>query len=279
MFIKNDIRQINRDLALIKSEDTNSKLTTQTFDKDVCELCCNINAVLDERRRIAVECETSNAEFKRAITNISHDMRTPLTSALGYVQMLQAEDLPDEKRAEYIGIVESRLKSLSSLMNSLFEFARIIEGDAEPDIQKVNVANTVRDALSEFYAELTAKGFAVEVDIPDNAYCLCDERSLRRILQNLLKNTCAHGKELLRVSVRAGISESVIEIANKADLSGVDVAKIFERFYTADASRSVGNTGLGLAIAKELTERMGGSITATTDSENGDTLTVRVKLN
>jgi len=277
MFIKNDIRQINRDLDLIKNEDTNAKLTTQTFDKDICELCNNINSVLDERRRIAVECEKSNAEFKRAITNISHDMRTPLTSALGYIQMLADENLPDEKRAEYIGIVESRLKSLSALMNNLFEFAKIIENNAEPELQKVNIANTVRDALSEFYGELTAKGFAVETDIPDNTYCLCDEQSLRRILQNLLKNTCVHGKEILRVSVRADISKSVIEIANKADLSGVDVAKMFERFYTADASRSAGNTGLGLAIAKELTERMGGIITATA-AEKGDMLVVRVKI-
>ena len=274
MFIKKDIRQLNRALDLIKNEDTNTKLTTQTFDKDVCELCNNINAILDERRKVITECDRTNNEFKRTITNISHDMRTPLTSAIGYLQMLQGEDVPPEKQAEYIGIIESRLQSLSTLMNSLFEYARVIEGDFEKqsDIQKVNVCNVLRDTLSEFYGEFESKGFKVDVDIPDEPVnYLCDPAMLRRVLQNLLKNVCTHGREYLRVT----LNDNIIEIANKSDLSEIDTDKIFERFYTADLSRTGKNTGLGLAIAKELTVRMGGEITARVE---GELLVMQVNL-
>ncbi|MDR2532941.1 MAG: HAMP domain-containing histidine kinase [Oscillospiraceae bacterium] len=271
--IKKDIRQINQTLDLIKNEDTNTKLTTQTFDKEVCVLCNNINAILDERRKVITECERTNNEFKRAITNISHDMRTPLTSALGYLQMLQDKDIAPEKQAEYIDIIESRLQSLSALMNSLFEYARVIEGKEQIDVQKVNVCNVLRDVLSEFYADLENKGFKVDVNIPDESVnYFCYPAMLRRVLQNLLKNVCTHGREYLRVTLR----DNVIEIANKADLSEVDVDKIFERFYTADLSRTGKNTGLGLAIARELTVRMGGEITARVE---GELLIVKFKLN
>ena len=269
--IKKDIRQINKTLELIKNEDTNTKLTTQTFDKNVCELCNNINDILEESRKTKVECERSNAEFKRAITNISHDMRTPLTSAIGYLQMLQSENINTEKQAEYIGIVESRLQSLSTLMGSLFEFAKIIEGNVELNIQKVNICNVLRDCLSESYSELENKGFSVDVNIPDEPVIwACDVNAIRRVLQNLLKNVCVHGLDYLRVS----LLNDTIEIANKT-VGEVDTERIFERFYTSDLSRTSKNTGLGLAIAKELTTQTGGVIAA---NKEGELLSMRIHM-
>jgi len=157
------------------------------------------------------------------------------------------------------------------LMNSLFEFTRVIEGNITYNIQRVNVCDILRDALSASYAELEAKGFSVDADIPDTpVFCQCDKDALRRVLQNLLKNVWVHGKEFLRVRVHG----SEIEIANRADcLDELDAARIFDRFYTADASRTGQNTGLGLAIASELISRMGGRITAKVD---GDMLGVRI---
>jgi signal transduction histidine kinase len=264
MFLKNELRQINKTLDLIKNEDTNTKLTTQTFNQDVCELCNNINGILDENRRVKVECERSNTEFKRAITNISHDMRTPLTSAIGYLQMLQGENVPAEKQAEYINIVESRLQSLSVLMNALFDFAQIIEGSKEELVPiKLNLCNVLRETMAEFYGELESRDFTVELDIPDEpVFVMCDESAIKRVLANLLKNVCVHGQDFLRVVLR----DDAIEIANKT-CGEVDTERIFERFYTADASRTGKNTGLGLAIARELTERMGGEISARVEGE------------
>lgn len=141
------------------------------------------------------------------------------------------------------------------------------------DIQKVNVCDALRDVLSASYSELEAKNFAVKADIPDApVFCLCDENALRRVLQNLFKNVHIHGKKVLRVQ----LDGTTIEIANRTDgLHELDTERIFERFYTADASRTSKNTGLGLAIAKELVARTGGQIAAKVEE---DMLVIRVEF-
>ena len=265
VLMKRDIRQLGMKLSDIAHIDTNARLLTNTFDKSISGLIQSINAMLKKNRRDHFEARRTEAELKRAITNISHDLRTPLTAARGYLQMLESADPDAETRARYIAIIRGRLDSLSVLMSNLFEFARIIEGNTTFDLQEINIGNALRDALSEAYRELEYKGFTVDADIPDApVICRCDPDALQRVLQNLLKNVCVHGKQYLRVR----LTDNRIEIANKAEgLDQIDVSHMFERFYTSDASRNNQNTGLGLAIAKELTERMGGKLTADRDKD------------
>lgn len=271
--LKCDIRQLGKNLGGISHTDTNVRLTTDTFDTNIAALAKNINTMLERSRHDLFEKIRAEADLKRAITNISHDLRTPLTSARGYLQMLESGALDAETQARYLEIVGGRLEALAALMNSLFEFTRIIEGNTVFDIQKINVCDVLRDVLSASYSELEAKCFSVEADIPDiPVFCLCDEDALRRVLQNLLKNVHIHGKEVLRVQ----FDGTAIEIANRADgLRELDTERIFERFYIADASRTSKNTGLGLAIAKELVVRMGGQIAANVEE---DMLVIRVAL-
>ena len=271
--LKQDIRQLSNKLSDIAHIDTNARLATHTFDKSVSRLIQSINAMLKKNRMDHIAAKRTEAELKRAITNISHDLRTPLTAARGYLQMLESSDLDPVTRARYVEIIGGRLENLSALMGNLFEFAQVIEGNTVFEIQAVNISNALRDALSESYRELEHKGFRVEIDIPEApVLCRCDPDALRRVLQNLLKNVCVHGRGELRVRLREG----VIEIANRADgLERMDVAQLFERFYTSDASRSNQNTGLGLAIARELTERMGGALLAEKDE---DMLVMRLVL-
>jgi len=229
--------------------------------------------MLKRNRQDHFDAQRTEAELKRAITNISHDLRTPLTAARGYLQMLESSEINEETKAHYIETIRGRLDSLAALMSDLFEFARIIEGTTKFDIQKINVGNALRDALSEAYGELERRGFAVEVEIPDAPVnCYCDKDALRRVLQNLLKNVYTHGKDQLRVR----LINNTIEIFNKADgLNKIDTEQMFERFYTSDASRNNKNTGLGLAIAKELTEQMNGQLLA---SKEDGMLVMRVVL-
>ena len=272
--IKRDLRRMCRKLNDIIDSDTNARLTTDTFDKDIAALAGSINAMLERNRRDLFEKVRAETELKRAVTNISHDLRTPLTSASGYLQMLESGDLDSETRARYLEIIKGRLETLSALMNSLFEFSRVIEGSIEFTIEQVNVCNVLRDTLSESYTEFENNGFTVDIKIPDTPEMyLCDEDAFRRVLQNLIKNVYVHGRDYL--SVR--LDDGVIEITNKADgLVGLDTDGIFERFYTADASRTSKNTGIGLAIAKELTTRMGGHIAASV--ENDELFSIQVTL-
>gem|GEM_PF-191796 len=287
--LRRDVRKVSMKLRLITDTETNAQVATATFDKSIITLADGINTMLERNKRVLYEKVRVEADLKRAITNISHDLRTPLTSALGYLQMLEVPGIDDVTRARYLETIRGRLEALASLMNSLFDFAQIIEGKTGFDVQKVNASNALRDALSENYTELEKKGFAVDIDIPEKqVLCYCDEDALRRILLNLLNNAHIYGVEFLCVSIIEGklphsavgqtehspkthsgaagpvaAKYCIIKISNKVKgLGELEIERLFDRFYTADASRTSKNTGLGLAIAKELAERMGGYISA-----------------
>ena len=260
---KKDIRQLGNNLKKIISIDTNAQLRTNTFDKDITALIENINGLLNKSRHDFLESLRSETELKQALTNISHDLRTPLTSAKGYLQMLMKGQLDDKDASRYLAIIQGRMDALTDLLDSLFAFSRAVEGNI--NICRVNVCNVLRDVLSSNYIELINKGLDVKSIIPDSpVYLKCDENALVRIIQNLIKNACVHGKTRLWVRLVDG----KIEIANNVELSGeIDMHRIFERFYTVDTSRSNKRTGLGLAIAKELTEHMNGRISASMEND------------
>jgi len=256
ILLKKDMRQLSSKLNEITKTDTNAHLCTNTFDKDIVILSESMNQLLEKHRHIYLEINNAQSVLKRAITNISHDLRTPLTSVKGYLQMVESGEFDSETNMRYIAVIRGRLDTLSVLMDNLFAFSRAVEGDIT--LKPVNIGYVLRDTLAVSFAEIEGRRFTVETAIPDTpVYRMCDEDALRRVLQNLISNALLHGKDYLRVR----LSNGVIEIANKADdIEQIDGQSIFERFYTSDASRSNKRTGLGLAIAKELTEKMGGSI-------------------
>ena len=256
--IKRDLRKIGQKLDVITHIDTNTGLTTDTFDKDIAALIAGINRMLQNNRHGYLEVARIEAALKRTITNVSHDLRTPLTSAKGYLQMAEKSPADPQALSRYHAIIRGRLDELTTLMGSLFAFSRAVEGNMTPSC--VNVGNMLRDTLVGHFAALEERGFEVVDDIPDApAYWMCDEEALQRIVQNLITNAVVHGKDYLRV----GLQGDTIEIANKVDdIQTLDVDNLFERFYTSDTSRTGKRTGLGLAIVKELTEKMGGSVTA-----------------
>ncbi|MCL1794603.1 MAG: HAMP domain-containing histidine kinase, partial [Oscillospiraceae bacterium] len=209
--------------------------------------------------------EKSNRKFRQAITNISHDLRTPLTSAIGYIQMIKSGNTPDDKKREYLDIIENRLKSLANLMNNLFEYTQIVEGKISQNIEKVNICNVLRDTISDYYGDFMSKNFTVETDIPDlPVYILYDTNYFRRAVQNLIQNVLAHGIEYFKLTVDG---KNII-FQNKVLNAGViEADRLFERFYTADLSRNSNTTGLGLAIVKEIIQNMGGNVNASVEND------------
>jgi len=263
--IKKDLRKMGKKLMKIThlQNNTNALLTTDTFDKDISVLVQGINVMLKNNRQGYLDVQQMEATLKRAITNISHDLRTPLTSAKGYLQMAESEELDENTRQRYLSIIRGRLDALTVLMDSLFVFSQAVEGNIT--LQRVNVGNILRDTLVGCFAELESKGFIVETNISDTPiYWNCDEEALKRVLQNLINNAVVHGKDYLHVKLNQSpeaTTKGIIQITNNTE-NPIDITNIFERFYTADTSRTNKRTGLGLAIVKELIEKMGGSITA-----------------
>jgi len=272
--LKKDVRGIKASLQKIKSIDTNMRLTTSTFDTDVASLANALNEILDQQKVILVENERMNREFRQGITNISHDLRTPLTSASGYIGLIKSDKVAETKKLEYLNIVESRLKSLANLMSELFDYMQMVEGKVEFELEAVDICHLVREEVVSFYDALVQGSFKVAVDIPEQPLQLITNRAqLQRVIQNLIGNVLKHGVEYFSVNVS---TTGVMTFTNKvAAVEGFDVERIFDRFYTADTSRHRQKTGLGLAITKLLVEKMGGEIRAELD---GDMLSIAVTV-
>jgi signal transduction histidine kinase len=271
LLTKRDIRQIKKKLDEIMVTETNAHLTSGTFDRGIVALTESINGLLKKTRQDYLKMIQTEADLKRAITNISHDLRTPLTSANGYLQMIEEEQLDPVSKAHYSEIVRGRLDALTELLDSLFAFSCALEGNMT--IESVDISHLLRETLLNNYLDLEGKGFTVESQIPKTpVYHLCDQEALERVIQNLIKNAHVHGKNFLSVKLEDGVIEVANEVNNPDE---IDTLAIFQRFYTADAARTNKRTGLGLAIVKELVEKMGGSITA---EKVGRMLVVRVHL-
>ncbi|QVK20105.1 HAMP domain-containing histidine kinase [Mycoplasmatota bacterium] len=258
--MKNDIQSLNKSLRYIQENETNQLLTTTTFYKDICSLSSTMNEILEEKMKIRISSNKSNREFRQAVTNISHDLRTPLTSAIGYIQMIQSDKTEEYKKDEYLKIIEYRLKTLSNLTNDLLEYSSLIERNVPMHFEQININNLLRDTVSTFYDEFIDKNYKVSINIPfDSLYFMGDVVSFKRIFMNLIQNTLKYGTEIFDVSLDQ--KKKTILFRNRiANAKGFDVEPLLNRFYTSDKSRSDKSTGLGLTIVKELITSMGGTI-------------------
>ncbi len=273
--MKKDIQYLDKSLNYIYENNTNQQLTTNTFYKDISNLSNTMNKILDKYVQIRISNIKSNREFQQVITNISHDLRTPLTSAIGYTQMIQSDKTDEQKKREYIRIIEYRLKVLSNLTNNLLEYSRLIEEATPLKNEKINLNNLLLDTVSTFYDQFREKDYKVNLNISNEVlYFIGDVSLFERIFMNLIQNALLYGTEVFAVSLDA--DSGILEFRNKiTDPEEVEVENILERFYTADKSRSNKSVGLGLAIVKELVTKMKGHIVA---SMTGDFLCIKIDL-
>lgn len=272
--LRGDIRTIKESIREIKAKDTNMRLVTSTFNSEIVDLANEINELIDNQKQNQLEVRRANQEFRQGITNISHDLRTPLTSATGYIGLIKSDKVTNDKKMEYLNIVESRLNSLSTLMTSLFDYTQLIEGKAEFKIEKINLNKLLTEEIASFYHSLTQAGFEVDIKIPEQpVFIYVDEFQLKRVIQNLISNTVKHGTQLFKLEVA---KDGSIYFINKIPRTEtIEVDRLFERFYIADYARTSQKTGLGLTIVKTILEKMNGSITA---QLKNDLLIMTVKL-
>lgn len=230
-------------------------------------------ALLSEVNALLKEEETERASFRRReralreqIANISHDLRTPLTSILGYLQLVKEENLTEQQRQTYLEVVESRARVLQGLIVSFYDLSRLEAGEYPLAQERVDLREVVSELLAAFYGDLEAK-FEVTVDIPEDLPCVRgDRQALSRVYTNLIRNALEHGSGTLSVTARQKPDGVETRFTNGgADWSDEALPHVFDRFYTSDQTRSGRNSGLGLAIVKALCHQMGGVARAERD--------------
>ena len=269
--LKKSAREIGDKFADILKTDTNTLVDISSRDKDMCELADSINKQLKILRKEHLQYHQGNTELKNAITNISHDLRTPLTAIAGNLYMIGKTDELSEIR-EYVGAIEERTEAMKQLTEELFRYSMIVSNESKEDTEEVFVNQVLAESISSFYPVLTEKGITPQIHITDTRIVRNVNRSeLARVFSNLLNNAVKYSDGDLEITL-SDLGE--ITFANTAkELSTVEVEQLFDRFYTVEAAHH--STGLGLSIARTLVKRMGGTITA--DYDNGR-FTIRIML-
>lgn len=237
--------------------DTNVQVSISSRDETIRTLARAINIQLSELRKIKRQYENGDQELKDAITNISHDLRTPLTAIWGYLDLLEKKDLPeDEKR--YIKQIRNRSEALKQLTEELFRYS-VISSTPEMSYENVDMRRVIEETLISFEGALQEANIIPNVQLPVSPiWRRLDSTALTRIFSNIINNAIKYTDGDFSVVLDENGSVTFSNAAK--ELNTVEVGKLFDRFYTVDSARK--STGLGLSIAKLLTERMQGSIKA-----------------
>lgn len=250
--------EISAALGEIRAQGSNNIIGISCRDRHMRALTASLNTELKELRALRHRYEQGDMELKNAVTGVSHDLRTPLTAIAGYIDLLEKETDP-EKQARYIAIIKNRTEALTKLSEELFDYSLSAAAEQELEIKPLSVSRALEESLAAFYQAFSSRGIVPEVSMPEEqVICLADSDALGRVLSNILNNAAKYSDGDLFVSL-SNDGELCFENSAKG-LDSVQTEKLFDRFYTVKNAR--GSTGLGLSIAKTLTERMGGRIDA-----------------
>ena len=261
-YYRRQIKNVKSQISFLNQHETNMLITSDQKSGCVAELTDELNTLIEQTAALRKEIADNESHLKDTIINLSHDIRTPLTSMDGYFQLLLKSDDPEE-RQQYAAVISDRLSSLKEMLDELFTYAKLTNKAYEVELSPCAVNEILLSVLFSFYKDIKQRGIEPRVNVPEqDIFIQGNEPALRRIFQNILKNCIEHGNNQL--SVRLINSADMVQIYFENDYQTqepIDANKVFDRFYKVDGARSKTSTGLGLSIAKELVERLNGSIT------------------
>ncbi len=255
--IRKSADEISESLTERLSEDTNTLIDISSKDSHMRHLASSINQELKTLRSQRHKFQQGDWELKEAVTNISHDLRTPLTAIYGYLSLLEQEDV-SENAERYLRIIKERTDTLHSLTEELFNYSLVTSSD-DLTLEEVVLNSQLEETISAYYASLKGCGITPEITLPDKKVVrTLNKKSLSRIFGNIISNCIKYSTGDLKITLT---EQGEITFSNYAPgLDEVQVGQLFERFYTVENAKN--STGLGLSIAKALTEQTGGKITA-----------------
>lgn len=270
--LKKEVNRITKEMKKIKANSSNTLLHTEKASFLFLEEIKEINLLIEENRKNRIDYEKKKENLQNMMTNISHDLRTPLTSALGYLDMVIHSDLKEVEKEKALQIVFERLKRLEELIEEFFELSKM---NPHYELEDVNIISILEECIAHYYEDYKRENREVIFKNTQSKMILSSNKMmLSRIFDNLISNALKHSEDNLTIEVKQN-KKAMITFVNKFHSEALEIDKIFDQFYTIDISRTNGNTGLGLAIAKEFTEALGGMITA---SKVGDKLEIKIEF-
>ena len=275
------LRQISQKLSEILEHDTDEKVMMFTDNKALQELCAQINRLLLDRQKIKADYRKKEISYKKMLSNISHDIKTPLTVILGYLEMMRLADGENEELRK----VEAKANQVMELINQFFTLAKLEAGDMDIAVGKINISKLCRESMLGYYDILQGRDFTVELSIPEkDIFAQGEVRAVDRILNNLISNAVRYGSDgkYIGLALREDERYVYIDITDKG--KGIEKAfarNVFDRLYTLEDSRNreIQGNGLGLTIAKNLAMQLGGDILLESEPHMKTTFTVKLKKN
>lgn len=263
LVLRHSLREAAEELDEKLRTDTNTLISISNGDRAMQSLVTHINRQLQAPRRERLRLHSGNAELTAAVTNISHDLRTPLTALCGYLDLLEQEP-QTEAAARHLAVIRERTDAMRALTEELFRYSVLTATADELHTEPVCLNDVLEQSLAAAYGALSARGITPSVQLPEEKVIRpLDAAALRRVFDNILSNAAKYSDGDLAVVLAP---DGEVTFSNRASaLSRVEAARLFDRFYTVDSAR--GSTGLGLSIAKLLTEKLHGTISADYENE------------
>lgn len=280
------VKDISNAMKRISGGDLSVKVPV-LGDDELSYMAAALNALTEDLRMLIERERASEKSKNELITNVAHDLRTPLTSILGYLELLCADTkkLDDDVRLQYTTIARDKAKRLQQLIEELFGLTKMSYGRMAVHLSKIDIAKLMEQMIDEFYPVFEDKKLECIYHSDVNSLIIdADGDLIARLFENLINNATKYGADgkQLRVNVRYGGGEYVtIAVTNFGHIiPEKELPFIFDKFYRVEQSRATttGGTGLGLAIVKTIVDLHGGSIEVESDLENGTTFTVRLRL-
>lgn len=274
------LKKISQKLEEIQDTDSDENVMVFTDNKVLMDLVAQINRLLENQRKVKVDYRRSEISSKKMLPNISHDIKTPMTVILGYLEIMR---LNSSGENEMLLKVEQKAQRVMELINQFFTLAKLEAGDTEIEISKIDVCEACRENVLDFYELLTQKEFQVQVDIPEEAvFVRGNKDALQRILFNLISNVVRYGSDgkYIGMFLRSDEKYIYIDVVDKG--KGIErgfAQNVFERLFTMEDSRNreIQGNGLGLTIAQNLAHQLGGKITLESEPNVKTTFTVKLR--
>ena len=261
------VKSIRDQVHFIARNDTNKKITFYGKSRGIRRLAGDINEIIDSFRTREMDIVRKDKEMRDTITNMSHDIRTPLTSLKGYFELLDQTDDPEEIE-KYNSIIRERIDSLSDILETMFFYTKVNNTGYTMNITKMNFSEVLMQTMFSYFDEFEGLGIEPDINVDENVYAIADESATRRVIQNLIKNVMVHGDKSLSVSLKYINKRAVLEMSNGIKEGETpDPDKVFDRFYKGDTSRHINSSGIGLSVSKKLVDMMSGSISASVDND------------
>ncbi len=283
LFLNIKLRRVQESLSVIKEalediKEGNLNRRVLAKENDMTkQICYDINKIATTNQSQFIRKQQSEQAYKRLMTSLSHDVKTPLASLIGYLEAVTGRIVEGEEQETYIQIATEKAHQLKNFVESLFEWVKLDAGEQIYHFEQLDLNELTRNVIADWIPTLERSHFEYDIDIPEREYPMdIDVRAYTRILNNLLQNVLTHsGGNKLNLRVTENEKEALVEVTdNGIGISASNLPHIFERMYQCDSSRLVSGNGLGLSIVKELVNAHRGKINVESNLDAGTTFTI-----